>query len=112
MTTDKVDLFIMTKGKYFQDYQLPHVRERLLRVPDENWVILQNIQFTDPTLLLVVSILVGALGIDRFMVGDIALGFVKLVTCGGFGIWWLVDFFLIMGATRNKNMERLQHYLY
>lgn len=44
---------------------------------------------------LVVSILVGTLGIDRFMMGHVGLGILKLLTLGGCGIWWLVDVILI-----------------
>jgi TM2 domain-containing membrane protein YozV len=112
MESQKVDLFLMSKGRYFEDYQLPLIRDRLLQMPDDNWLIIQNLQFKDPSMLLIVSILVGVLGIDRFFIGDIALGVGKLITCGGFGIWTIVDWFLIMGATRNKNMEHLQRYLY
>lgn len=31
----------------------------------------------------------------------------KLITCGGCGIWWLIDLFLIMGATREKNLQKI-----
>ena len=46
---------------------------------------------------LILSIFLGELGIDRFYLGYIGTGFLKLITCGGFGIWWLID--LIMIAT-------------
>ena len=46
---------------------------------------------------LIVSIFLGELGIDRFYLGYIGTGILKLITCGGFGIWWLID--LIMIAT-------------
>ena len=46
-------------------------------------------------LTLVLSILVGSLGVDRFMMGQIGLGILKLITGGGCGIWWLVDVILI-----------------
>ncbi len=57
----------------------------------------------DPRLVLIISILLGYLGIDRFYIGDIGLGIGKLLTLGGFGIWMLIDWFLIMRATRAKN---------
>jgi len=44
------------------------------------------------------SIVFGQLGVDRFIMGHIGLGILKLITFGGFGIWWLIDVILI--ATR------------
>ena len=55
------------------------------------------------------SVILGSLGVDRFYVGDILLGILKLITAGGCGIWWFVDLFLIMGATRRKNYETILH---
>lgn len=46
---------------------------------------------------LLLSIFVGTLGIDRFYLGKIGTGILKLITGGGLGIWWLID--LIMIAT-------------
>lgn len=46
---------------------------------------------------LILSIFLGELGIDRFYLGYIGTGILNLITCGGFGIWWLID--LIMIAT-------------
>ena len=44
---------------------------------------------------LILSIFLGELGIDRFYLGYIGLGILKLITCGGFGIWYLIDIILI-----------------
>lgn len=44
---------------------------------------------------LVLSILLGALGVDRFYLGYTLLGILKLITAGGFGVWWLIDLILI-----------------
>lgn len=51
-------------------------------------------------LTLIMSILFGGLGVDRFIMGHIGLGILKLITAGGCGIWWLVDLILI--ATKHK----------
>jgi hypothetical protein len=48
---------------------------------------------------LLLSIFLGGLGIDRFYMGYIGLGILKLLTLGGCGIWWLIDVILI--ATKN-----------
>ncbi|OGX06950.1 MAG: hypothetical protein A2Z88_04045 [Omnitrophica WOR_2 bacterium GWA2_47_8] len=51
------------------------------------------------TTALILSVLLGGLGVDRFYLGYIGLGILKLITGGGFGIWWLIDIILI--ATKN-----------
>lgn len=46
-------------------------------------------------LTLIMSIIFGQLGIDRFIMGHIGLGILKLLTMGGCGIWWIIDVILI-----------------
>ena len=58
--------------------------------------------------MLIISILGGHFGVDRFILGDMGLGVVKLLTCGGLGIWTVIDWFLIMGRTREDNFEKLR----
>ena len=111
MEAQKVDAFILANGKNFQDYQIPALREMLLNVDDNKWLVLQTLQLKDPTIALIIPLLAGTLGIDRFYIGDMGLGVLKLITCGGFGIWTVVDWFLIMGSARSKNMQKLQSYL-
>ena len=111
MDSNKVDMFIMSNGKFFESYQLPQIRDKLLAIDDSKWSMLQVAQFKDPTTSLIVSIVGGQLGIDRFLIGDTGLGIAKLITCGGLGIWTIVDWFLIQGATKEKNIERLQQVL-
>jgi TM2 domain-containing membrane protein YozV len=42
-------------------------------------------------IILIISFLAGYFGLDRFYRGQVALGVIKLITMGGFGIWYLVD---------------------
>ncbi|TVR83423.1 MAG: TM2 domain-containing protein [Saprospirales bacterium] len=108
MDNQKIDMFLMTNAKYFESHRLPLIRERLLKMDDSKLLHIQTLNFKDPTMMLIVSLLAGTLGIDRFLIGDVGLGVAKLLTCGGLGIWAIVDWFLIMGATRDKNMEKLE----
>lgn len=68
-------------------------------------------QAKDPTIAIILSVVVGSLGIDRIYIGDIGLGILKLITCGGFGLWWLIDLFLIMDATKQRNLQHMMELL-
>jgi TM2 domain-containing membrane protein YozV len=46
--------------------------------------------------LLLLSIFLGEFGVDRFYVGKIGTGILKLITVGGCGIWWLIDLIMII----------------
>ena len=112
MESQKVDMFMMTNAKFFEGHHLNAIRERLLSLDDSKWGLVQTMQFKDPTTSIIVSLLGGGLGIDRFMIGDTGMGVGKLLTCGGLGIWTIIDWFSISGATREKNMETFQNALY
>lgn len=112
MEAQKVDMFIMTNAKFFESHHINAIRDRLLAMDDSKWALISTMQFKDPTTILIVSILAGSLGIDRFMIGDTGLGIGKLLTCGGLGIWAIIDWFMIQPATREKNMIKLQQFLY
>lgn len=114
MDTQKVDMFIIANGKFFRPELIPQIRRRLLELDESRWVYLQTLQFKDPTTALLLSLFtpVAAFsGIDRLYIGDITLGIVKILTCGGLLVWTIVDWFLIMDATRDKNAEILQNAL-
>ncbi|MDE0557759.1 MAG: TM2 domain-containing protein [Candidatus Poseidoniaceae archaeon] len=55
------------------------------KTSDKDWII-----------TLVLAIVVGTIGIDRFYTGSILLGVLKLLTVGGLGIWWIIDLILLV----------------
>ena len=112
MDAQKVDMFIMSNGKFFESHQIPQIRERLMNLDDSKWVMLQSVSLKDPQTALIISIFLGSYGIDRFFIGDTGKGVGKLLTCGGLGIWTIIDWFSIQKATRQKNYDKIQQYLY
>jgi TM2 domain-containing membrane protein YozV len=60
------------------------------------------------TLTLIMSIIFGTLGVDRFIMGHIGLGILKLVTFGGCGVWWLIDVILIATKYKFQDIEWVQ----
>ncbi len=105
------DFYLMTHQKYFPPESLPYLRDRLSTLSEDRLNLLSAIELKDPTLLLIISIIGGTLGIDRFYLGDIGMGVLKLLTGGLCGILWLVDIFLIQGKTRDANIQQLTLFL-
>ncbi|GAA4162721.1 TM2 domain-containing protein [Gryllotalpicola daejeonensis] len=55
------------------------------------------------TVTWILALLLGGLGVDRFYLGKVGTGILKLVTAGGFGVWALIDLIITLaGAQRDK----------
>ena len=106
MDQNKVDMFLASMGSKFPPEKLMLMRDQLLRLDDDRLMVLQSVEYKDPTTLLIVSVLLGSLGIERFMLGDVTLGIVKLLTCGGIGIWTIIDWFTVTPRTKELNYQK------
>ena len=112
MESEKVNHMLMMLSSKIPAGSIPSVRTRLENTDiSESEILALQSQMKDPLLSILLSIFIGSLGIDRFYIGDVGLGIGKLLTGGGCGIWWLIDIFLIVDATKQKNLEQLSYYL-
>ena len=112
MESDKVNHILMMLSSKIPAGSIPSVRTRLENTDiSESEILALHSQMKDPLLSILLSIFIGTLCVDRFYIGDVGLGIGKLLTAGGCGIWWLIDIFLIVDATKQKNLELLSYYL-
>ena len=51
----------------------------------------RGITMKDKTTAIILSALLGGLGVDRFYLGYLGMGILKLLTGGCFGILWVLD---------------------
>ena len=107
------DSFLSANTANFPSEQLPSLRQRLSQLDDSqaNQVIAAaNVK--NPTTALILSIFLGTLGVDRFYIGHIGLGVAKLLLAWlTFGIWTIVDWFLIINATKKANLVAINNAL-
>ena len=107
------DSFLSANTANFPSEQLPSLRQRLSQLDDSqaNQVIAAaNVK--SPTTALILSIFLGTLGVDRFYIGHIGLGVAKLLLAWlTFGIWTIVDWFLIINATKKANLAAINNAL-
>ena len=104
MDKQKIDLYLTTNAKYFEPTAIPVIRQRLEKADENALVALQACELKDPTVMLILSLFLGSLGVDRFMLGDTGMGVLKLLTCGCCGVLTIIDWFTIMKKAKQKNM--------
>lgn len=107
MDADKIDMFMVANGKNLPAEKHVIVREKLQALDNSRYATIASVEMKDPIVMLLISIFLGGLGVDRFMIGNIGLGVLKLLTGGLCGILWLVDIFLIQKKTKELNFSTL-----
>lgn len=107
MTQDKVDMFVMTNQKYLPAEKIVFIKQKLADADENKFALASSVEFKDPTTILLVSLFLGALGIDRFMLGDTGMGILKLLTCGLCGILTIIDWFSVQKKAKEINYNNL-----
>ena len=107
MDQQKIDMFIMTNQKYFPPEKIMYLKDKLRTMDEEKFSLVSTIEMKDPTTLLLISIFLGGLGVDRFMLGDTGMGILKLLTGGCCGILTIIDWFSITKKTKDLNFNNV-----
>ncbi len=103
----KIDMYIMTNQKYFPEEKIVYLKDKLRTMDDEKFSLISTIELKDPTTLLLVSIFLGGLGIDRFMLGETGMGILKLLTLGCCGVLTIIDWFTVSKKAKNYNFNKV-----
>ena len=107
MDQNKVDMYVMTNQKYFPAEKIMYLKEKLAAMDESKFTMVSTVELKDPTTILSVSIFLGSLGIDRFMLGDTGMGILKLLTGGCCGILTIIDWFTVSKKTKELNFNNL-----
>lgn len=125
MDQNKIQLFMVANQDKLPMEMIPLISNRLEAADNSRMPVLMSMDLKSPVVALVLSLVLGGFGIDRFYIGDNTNGAIKLivglvvlpiisvVTLGIGSLLYLgyaVDYFLIMGATK-KNAEKLMMFI-
>lgn len=110
MEQNSAAAFLEEKRDYLfpnKDYSQTELVAALLTAPEELTYSLRDINFISPTLMLGISVIGGSVGLDRFLLKEIGMGILKIITAGGFGIWAFADIFTAKKRCRAYNCKML-----
>ena len=108
MKPELVQAFLLKNGECFDMIVLQDVQQKLADLDDSKSALLMGLSLQNPTFMLIIAII---LGWERFFLDDIALGFIKVISCYGCGIWWLIDVFTAQKRTYEYNYKKFNEVL-
>lgn len=105
MQKEKIDQFIMVNGDKFPPMMIEQIKQKLEGIDESKESMLMATEWKNPTVALILSLFIAFA--DRMYLGQIGLGVAKMLTCGGLGIWTIVDWFTAMNRARMFNYNKL-----
>ena len=104
------DAYLAANADNLPPESIPMLRQRLDALTENQKAYVLAANLKSSTTALIFSIFLGHFGVDRFYIGHIGLGVAKLfLSWMTLGIWPFIDWFLIMGTTRQVNLETLNN---
>jgi TM2 domain-containing membrane protein YozV len=102
----------MTNQKNFPADKIYLLKEKLQSVDEAKFnLATTSVELKDNTTMLLISLFLGGLGVDRFMLGDTGMGILKLLTGGLCGILTIIDWFTITKKAKELNFNNLMRVL-
>lgn len=101
--------YVMVNADKFDSDKLYFIKEKLVKIPEKDQSLVQSIPLKNPIITLILSLFFGCLAFDRFYLGDIGLGIIKIISVifviGS--IWVILDWFLTFHKTKKLNYDRV-----
>lgn len=104
---NQVDSYLLKNCHKLNAEKVFEVRNAIMSLPSEKQIQIEGVQLNNPQTVLILAYFLGAIGVDRFMNGQVLLGILKLITCGGFLIWFIVDIFTAQKRTQIYNCNKI-----
>lgn len=108
MVENKVnELFMYYKDNVPKDKALMF-KSALKDADDSKYDNVMAVKIHNSTTIILMSVFLGGLGIDRFLIGDTGLGVAKLLLgWATFGVWPLIDIFFCYKKAKEINLQNL-----
>lgn len=99
------------KKKFFEQ-DAKYLEEKLNQLSPEDFLKFKKIKFKSPKKVLLISIFLGPLAVDRFMLGEVWMGILKMgMNANGIGIMLILDIFSAKKRAKNKNFSLARKFL-
>lgn len=107
MLVDEAVKFVKHNKNYFPHKKTDFLICKLIECKNVNVELVYGVKLIRPLKVLAISIFLGMLGLDRFLINDKFFGFLKLFTFGGFGLLMIFDWFYISKRVKEINYSNL-----
>lgn len=101
--------YMYDKKSYFPKETIDDLMETLIDCDEEAFEKIKKAHLKSPALIQIISIFLGIYGIDRLLIGDYAMGILKLFTGGGVLLLWIGDIFNIRQSTMEYNYYKIKN---
>lgn len=108
MDQAKIEAYLSKNGPKLPESKFAELRAALAQINDDQLISLESVKLKSPTTMTLIAWLLGFWAIDRFAMGQILYGVIKLLTCGGAWVWWITDIFTARRRTREYNYAKLK----
>jgi hypothetical protein len=105
MDNSKISIFLGINADKFNPVDLNIIQEKLQKLDDDKLYMLSSVEYRKPSNVLLLAIFTGW---ERFWLDDVGIGVLKIITCYGCGIWWLIDIFTAKSRAMKYNFKKFQ----